>query len=157
MENKVSFVLSEEEKTQVNQAIETLVTVFEPKLSHLTADDKKELPKMGNKTVSFVEKSLEYADLYPGFMPAFIDIPEAKVDLESVKTLRQLFLPLERITNEIDDTITLAGSEAYSSALSIYKVLKNAASMGQPGAAEATSELKSRFPGKRKSAVEPTE
>jgi hypothetical protein len=121
----------------------------------LSADDKKELPKMGDKTLAFVEKSLEYADLYPGFMPIFIDVKEAKIDLESVKNLRQLFLPLERITNEIDSTMTLAGSEAFSSSLSIYKVLKNAASMGQPGAAEAVSELKNRFPGKKKTAVNP--
>jgi len=57
---------------------------------------------------------------------------------------------LARLTTEIDDTMTLAGSEAYSAALSIYKVLKNAASMGQPGAKEASIELKNRFPRARK-------
>ncbi|BAX78543.1 hypothetical protein [Labilibaculum antarcticum] len=153
MENKISFILTPEEQSQVNQALVTLKTVLEPKLISLLASDKKELPKMGDKTLAFVEKSLEYARIYPDFMPNFIDVPEAKLDLESVKALRQILTPLERITNEIDDTMTLAGSEAYSASLSVYKVLKNAASMGQPGAAEASAELKNRFPGKKKTVV----
>ncbi len=150
MNNKISFALTNEEKSQVNQAIEALQSVLEPKLITLAASDKRELPKMGDKTLAFVEKSLEYAGMYPGFIPDFIDVPEAVIDLESVKELRQLLMPLERITNEIDDTMTMAGSEAYSSSLSVYKVLKNAASMGQPGAAEASYELRNRFPGKKK-------
>ena len=157
MENKVTFVLSDEEKTQVMDAVGVLTAVLEPKLTNLSADDKKELPKMGDKTVSFVEKSLEYAEQYPDYIPAFINVAEAKVDLQSVRALRQLFLPLERITNEIDSTITLAGSEAFSSSLSIYKVLKNAAVMGQAGASEATADLSSRFPGKKRTSTETAE
>lgn len=154
MENKVAFVLSDEEKTQVMDAVGVLTAVLEPKLTNLSADDKKELPKMGDKTVAFVEKSLEYAEQYPNYIPDFINVAEAKIDLQSVRALRQLFLPLERITNEIDSTITLAGSEAFSSSLSIYKVLKNAAVMGQAGASEATADLSSRFPGKKRTNAE---
>ena len=149
MNNKISFALTDEEKNRVNQALEALQSILKPKLISLAASDKRELPKMGDKTLAFVEKSLEYAGMYPGFIPDFIDVQEAKTDLERVKELRQLLMPLERITNEIDDTLTLAGSEAYSSSLSVYKVLKNAACMGQPGAAEASYELRSRFPGKK--------
>lgn len=155
MENKISFVLTSEELNQLTQAFDALKTVLEPKLITLSASDKKELPKMGDKTVAFVEKSVEYADMYPNFIPSFIDMGEVKIDLESVRTLRQLLTPLQRITNMVDDTITLAGSEAYGSALSIYKVIKNAASMGQPGAVEAAAELKNRFPGKRRTTTEP--
>lgn len=157
MENKVSFVLSEEENTQIMDALNVLTSVLEPKLTHLSAADKKELPKMGDKTVAFVEKSLEYAEQYPNYIPSFIDINEAKIDLQSVRKLRQLFLPLERITNGVDSTITLAGSEAFSSSLSIYKVLKNAAVMGQSGASEAAADLGSRFPGKKKTNAETAE
>ncbi len=97
---------------------------------------------------------MEYGAVYPDYIPNFIDIPESKVDFEAVKSLHSVITPLERISNLLNDTMTLAGSEAYSSALSIYKVLKNAAGMGQPGAEEATRELRNRFPrGKRKGEV----
>jgi hypothetical protein len=157
MENKVSFKLTDEEKKQVKDALGVLTSVLEPKLVSLSASDKKELPKMGDKTVAFVEKSLEYAEQYPDFVPNFIDVNESKIDLQSVRVLRQFFLPLERITNLVDSTITLAGSEAFSSSLSIYKILKNAAAMGQPGAAEATADLSNRFPGKKRTTTETVE
>lgn len=157
MENKVKFEMSKEEKTQVNDAIKLLTNILEPKLITLSVNEKKSLPKMGDKTLAFVEKSVEYGGMYPSFIPDFIDVKESKSDLEAVSLLRQLFLPLERITNQLDDTITQAGSEAYTSALAIYKVFKNAASMGQAGASEASTELKARFPGKRISSTEDAE
>jgi hypothetical protein len=51
----------------------------------------------------------------------------------------------------------LAGSEAFTSSLSIYKVLKNAAVMGQSGASEAAADLGSRFPGKKRTNSETAE
>ncbi|MCZ4695515.1 hypothetical protein DWB61_11635 [Ancylomarina euxinus] len=150
MENVISFQLSDDEKTQLNDHIAGINAILSPKLHTLIPEEKRDLPKMGDKTVAFVEKALEYGEQYPGFMPNFIDVPEARVNFETVRVLRNINTPLMRIANEIDDTMTLAGSQAYSSALSIYKVLKNAASMGQPGAKEATSELKNRFPRAKK-------
>ena len=146
MNDVFSFHLTDEEKAEVNQAIEKLVTILEPKLITLTPEERKELPKMGDKTVAFVEKAVEYAQEYPQYMPAFIDVPEANSDFEAVKAIRIYFNQLERITDELNDSMTIAGSEAYSTALSVYKVLKNAASMGQPGAEEAAKELANRFP-----------
>lgn len=151
MESKMSFQLTDEEQEQVNNAIGILRTILEPKLITLAPDDRKELPKMGDKTVAFVDKSLEYANAYPNYIPSFINIPGARGDFEAVKALRNLATPLERICNQVNDTMTLAGSEAYTASLAIYKVLKNAANMGQPGADEASKELSNRFPrGKRK-------
>lgn len=153
MEDQFSFHLNNEEKDQIAAAIQTLVTVLEPKLMTLTPDERKELPKMGDKTVAFVDKATEYGQAYPQYMPAFIDVPEAIADFEAVKIIRTYFTQLDRITKELDDSMTIAGSEAYTSSLSIYKVLKNAASMGQPGAEKAVEELGKRFPrGKRQTA-----
>ncbi|WP_320111528.1 hypothetical protein [Draconibacterium orientale] len=155
MQNRISFVLNDEEKTAINQSIETLVNVLEPKLVSLTTDERKEMPKMGDKTIAFVSKALDYGEEYPNYIPSFIDVPESKIDFDAVQTMRVFYTQLERIINELDDTMTLAGSEAYSSALSIYKVMKNAAAMGQPGAEEAARELAMRFPrGKRASVTE---
>ena len=150
MDNKISLQLSEEEITQLNAHVEGMISILGPKLHTLLPEDKRELPKMGDKTVAFVEKSIEFATEYPNYIPGFIDVPEAKIDFETVRLLRGIHTPLMRLANEIDDTMTLAGSEAYSSALSIYKVFKNAASMGQAGAKEAANELKNRFPRTRK-------
>lgn len=150
MINNISFTLTSEEKAQIEDAIKVLEGVLEPKLETLLPEDKRDMPKMGNKTVSFVEKALEYGTVYPEYLPSFVDVPEAKIDMESVRTLRSLLTPLQRITNRLDDSMTLAGSEAYACSRTVYKVMKNAASLGQPGAAEAAKELGKRFPTTRK-------
>ncbi|MFA8434546.1 MAG: hypothetical protein ACEPOZ_08530 [Marinifilaceae bacterium] len=150
MDNQISFQLSEEEKAQILQAIETLKSVLEPKLITLRPEERRGLSRMGDKTVSFVEKAVDYAAQYPDYMPGFIDINETKIDIESVRTLRQFLTPIESLASQLDDTMALAGSEAYTSALAIYKVLKNAANLGQPGAEEAAKELRYRFPQRRK-------
>ncbi|WP_321375896.1 hypothetical protein [uncultured Draconibacterium sp.] len=157
MEDRFSFHLTDEEKQQIGQAIQLLATVLEPKLMTLTPEERKELPKMGDKTVAFVEKAIEYAQQYPQYMPAFIDVPEARSDFEAVRDIRIIYTVLFRLCTEMDDSMTIAGSEAYTSALSIYKVLKNAASMGQPGAETAVNELGERFPRGKRSATPDTE
>nr|WP_321358424.1 hypothetical protein [uncultured Draconibacterium sp.] len=154
MEDRFSFELNEEEQGDVNNALRTLISVLGPKLMTLTPDERKELPKMGDKSVAFVEKAIEYAQEYPQYMPGFIDVPEAALDFTAVKTIRGIYTQLQRLTGELEDSMLLAGSEAYSSALSVYKVLKNAADMGQPGAETAARELANRFPrGKRSTAT----
>ncbi|QGY43759.1 hypothetical protein GM418_08840 [Maribellus comscasis] len=155
MENRFSFFLTDEEKEQVKEAIQVLVSVLEPKLMTLTPEERKELPKMGDKTVAFVEKAVEYAEQYPSYIPAFIDVSETRSDFEAVKAIRLYYTQLQRLTDTLDDSMLLAGSEAYISSLSVYKVLKNAAGMGQPGAEEAVAELAARFPrGKRTTVTE---
>lgn len=156
MNNEISFKLTDEEITQLDQAVETITKVLGSKLTTLDPERRRELLHMGDKSVAFVEKSLEYADMYPKYLPEYIDVPESKIDFVTVKTLRKYFAPIETITNGIDDTMRLAGSEAFGSALVIYKSLKAAAKLNLPGAQEAVSELKNRFPGTRKKKVEET-
>jgi len=45
----------------------------------------------------------------------------------------------------LDDTITVAGSEAYIAALAFYKSVKVAATMNVPGAQEIYDDLSKRF------------
>ncbi|MCT4648388.1 MAG: hypothetical protein N4A74_25605 [Carboxylicivirga sp.] len=151
MERNIRFQLTDQESQELIGALDTLERILEPKLVSLSIDDRKELSKMGDKTTSFVEKALEYGKAYPQYMPDFIKTDEMEIDFEAVKTLRKLNTPIERIYNMINDTSTIAGSEALHSGLSIYKIMKNAAAMDQPGAKEAAKELSNRFPrGKRK-------
>ena len=156
MNNEISFKLTDEEITQLDQAVETITKVLGSKLATLDPERRKELLSMGDKTVAFVEKSFEYADMYTKYLPEYIDLPESKIDFVAVKALRKYFAPIETITNGIDDTMRLAGSEAFGSALMIYKSLKAAAKLNLPGAQEAVNDLKNRFPGTKKKKVEET-
>lgn len=146
MEDRISFTISEEEKIQVHDAIAVIDGILAPKLATLTTEEIKTIAKMGDKTIAFVEKSLEYGNAYPEFTPSFVDLDEANIDYNAIHEIRQLLNPISKIAKEMEDSMILSGSEAYSAALSIYDLIKRAAKMGQPGAKEAAAELKVRFP-----------
>ena len=147
-ENLVSLSISESELTEIRKAIETLQRNLLPYLLELTKDEKESLAKMGDKTVAFVTKATEHAEAQPKLVPAFIDVAELRKDLEAIEILRPLFNSLNQLSKGLDDTMTIAGSEAYSSALAFYQSVKVGAKLNVAGAQEIYNDLQVRFPSK---------
>lgn len=54
-------------------------------------------------------------------------------DVEAVNSLFQIITPLHKLQEELDDTILLAGSEAYTASLVFYSTLKSTLAAGQSG------------------------
>ena len=65
--------------------------------------------------------------------------------LEAVELMNGLMMPLEQITSDLSDSLTLAGSEAYVSSLAIYNTVKRAEKMGVTGLRPIYEELKKYF------------
>jgi hypothetical protein len=102
---------------------------------------------MGDKTVACVQKTQEYARANAAFVPAFLDVTALSADLSAVSELRELAQGLSPISQALEDSITLSGSEAYQAALIFYGNVKNAAKTKVPGAAPIYDDLSARFPG----------
>jgi len=148
--NKVSFTISDEELARVNGALDTLSEVLEPKVLSLTPESRQELPKMGDKTLSFVEKAIELGNQNPDFVPPFADLPETNIDLNGFRTLRVINRRLEALSQKLGDTGIQSGSEAYTVALGIYNQIKAVAkAVGSAESQQAEEELRARFPGTR--------
>ncbi len=145
-ENRIELNITEEEQTQVNEAINVLEQVLMPKLFVLEKSEKADLLRMGDKSVAFVGKSLEIAKQDAVLLEAFIDVPALEKDVAAITSLRALSFKVDRIASAIDDSKALAGHEAYNASLMVYSLMKNAAKMGHPGAKEKVAELKQRFP-----------
>lgn len=154
VENRISFSLSAEDKTKVNEAFATLRNVLLSKLVTIPASERQELPRMGDKTLSFVEKALEYCRQEPQLYSSMVDVQEFEVDLSGYTTLRSLYSQLETITTAIDDSMLLSGSEAYNAALISYSLLKSAGRTNHPGAKDKVAELSNRFPRGKREKVE---
>ncbi|MBK3519542.1 hypothetical protein [Carboxylicivirga marina] len=145
-ENRIDLSINAEEETQVNDALQVLENVLMPKLIVLEKSEKNELLRMGDKSVAFVDKSLEIAKQDTALLDAFVDIPALEKDVDAISRLRALSFKVECIASAIDDSKALAGHEAYNTSLMVYSLMKNAAKMGHPGAKEKVTELKQRFP-----------
>ena len=147
MENRISIIISEEALANINKAIATINENL-PDLINLSAVDRHKLPKMGDKTLAFVNKAFEYANQNPKVVPSFLDLSEFGKDTTAVTNLKKVLIPLEQLSEKLSDTNLLAGSEAYRTALVFYNAVKGAAKAGEPGMKNIYDDLQSRFPGR---------
>ena len=152
LENKISIQIDPSSIDRISAAIATIKAEM-PYLLNLSNDDRKSLLKMGDKTVSFVSKALEYAKQNPQAVPSFLDIVEFEKDVVLINSLLKVLYPLQQILETVEDTSMIAGSEAYGAALVFYNSAKAAAKAGVPGMKTVVDDLSSRFPGR--SAVTP--
>ena len=120
-------------------------------LFSLTPKERSEMLKMGDKTLSFVEKTHDYVRHYPALAPSYLDTAAFDADMADATGLRVLCTTARQLADNIDDTAMIAGSEAYHASLVFYNAVKAAAEQNIAGAKEVYNDLKTRFPrGKRK-------
>jgi hypothetical protein len=132
--------------TQAQTKIDELRTLLSPYLLALTPTERHDLPKMGEKTLSFVEKAYDFARKNPAFVPPYLEVDAFGVDFSDAHGLWTLHNTMRQLEEGIDDTEMAAGSEAYQAALVFYHSVKMAAAQDVPGAKAVYEELKTRFP-----------
>ena len=152
MENRVSITISPEAIANIIAAINTIGQNL-PSLINLSNEDRKTLPKMGDKSMAFVTKTLGYAKQNPKVVPSFLDLTEFEKDVVAVTDLNKVLIPLQQLVEKLDDTTLQAGSEAYTAALIFYNAVKGAARAGEPGMKTVYDDLQARFPGRGKNPV----
>jgi hypothetical protein len=141
-QNLVSFQISGGEMEAVKGAITVLKNVLLPKLKTLSPEERHDLPKMGDKSVAFVQKAIEYCRENPELVPQFLDM----------EAVRPVYIPLLQIGEALSDTMILSGSEAYTAAFIFYNAMKAAAKSKIPKTNSIYNDLSSRFPNKPKAA-----
>ncbi len=120
--------------------------ILKPYTLSLTPEERKNMLKMGDRSLAFVEKAVEFTKTNPEFIPVFMTAEELAIDLADSKNLVGPVSVVTQLLYSLDDTMMLAGSEAFYSALYFYKTVQHAASMNIPGAKAIYEELKKRYP-----------
>lgn len=124
--------------------------LLQPYLQSLSNTERQALPKMGDKTVAFVDKVVDYCESNPAFMPSFLQKEALLKDVNMFKQLLPLYRAVEQLASHLDDTILQAGSLAFQKALMYHNSVKVAAKSAQPHSKEVYQDLSMRFPGKSK-------
>ncbi|MDR1215299.1 MAG: hypothetical protein LBK25_01295 [Treponema sp.] len=153
-DNKHVQAIPQDVLTQAQTKIDEVKTLLAPYVMALTPTERHELPKMGEKTISFVEKSYDFAKKNPNFVPTYLDIIAFGVDFDDAHGLWTLANSIRQLDENIEDTEMIAGSEAYQAALVFYKSVKMAAEQDIPGAKAVYEELRTRFPGGKRTPSE---
>lgn len=95
-----------------------------PFLIDLSVDERRSLPKMGDKSRAFVQRTLELAQADDSFLPRKFDVSLFAKDLALWNALEPIRQKLATLLELVEDTQTLAGSEAYLAALDVYHSAK---------------------------------
>lgn len=148
LQNLISASLPQEDQ----DAIMTSLTSIETKLAFLvdlTDDQRKSLHYLKEKNHGFVLSTLELAKKNPGFLPREFDVPEFQKDTDLFDKLFTIKQALSGLLRRIEDTTSLAGSEAYSAALAVYNYAI-AGNVGTQGIEPYVDEMARRFARKSK-------
>jgi hypothetical protein len=124
-DNRISASLSQADRQAVLDAINTIRTKL-PFLIDLSPEERRTLPKMGDKSRGFVAQALEVAEQNPDILPRSFDVAEMRKDVELLSALSPVLAALSQLNELVDDTVMEVGSEAYAAALLIYQFARAA-------------------------------
>lgn len=148
-ENKISISIPKAVYEEALQKLNEVQSILSPYLIALSNEERRAMPKMGDKTFPFVEKAIEYAVNKPGLNPGFIDLAEWEKDSAAHKQVNNLLRISEQLCSNMDDTSMLCGSEAYTAALGFYNNVRQAVKMNVADVKPIYEDLSERFPGRR--------
>lgn len=117
--NRVSATLSAEDRAAVFSALETIRQKL-PFLLDLSPEERRSLPKTGDKSRAFVAAALTLAAQNPDVLPRKFDLPEFQKDVALMEALAPVAAAVQQLWERIDDTLTAVGSDAYTAALLVY-------------------------------------
>jgi hypothetical protein len=118
-ENRINATLTAADQQAVMTAINTIREKL-PFLIDLSPDERRALPKMGDKSRAFVSQALDVATQNSDFLPRSFDVEEMRKDVELVTALQSISTSLTQLQELVEDSYLAAGSEAYMAALAVY-------------------------------------
>ena len=124
-DNRISATLSDADRQAVMTAIDTIRQKL-PFLTDLTPEERRILPKMGDRSRAFVTQALELATQNPSILPGSFNSAEMRRDVELLSALDPILTALMQLGELVEDTYMAVGSEAYTSALLVYQFARAA-------------------------------
>jgi hypothetical protein len=144
-QNQISVVIPQATVEAVTTKLQECKTMLAPFLKTLSARERKQLFKMGNKTVSTVQKTKSYVETNGEFAPNYMDKVEFLKDEAVVTQLGPVVNLANQLAIDVSDTVMLAGSEALKQSLYYYGAVKQAQEKGVASAKPIYEDLSERF------------
>ena len=143
-ENRVDTVLTDADQSAINTAVDAI----ESKLPAGSLDEEQrsnfKAIDVDNKV--FAQDAVtELGISGDGIIPGFIKKEFIEHDLELYEQLDVVEAKLQNTLRKVSDLKRICGHEAYSAALTVYKIFEAANLAGIPGAKQAYDKLKTRF------------
>lgn len=151
LKNKISAEITAEQMAKVTaQLQEAKAALKDVLIFNLTADERQGMLKMGPKTLAFVSRAISHAKQSPDLVPSFLDVTEAQKDYKLAADLYEVYLETSKFLRSIEDSMMVAGGEAYEATLVFYNAVKGAHRSNIAGTQDVYEDLKQQFPRNRR-------
>ena len=121
--NLVSLSWTPEQLAELDAAIATVETVLGGLVS-LSAAQRVDLFKMGEKSEAFCRQTLNVLQQNPKIVPESLGLAEAMADLAALDALRPRLVRLKQLVERGESTEIALGSDIFGAALEGYAQLK---------------------------------
>lgn len=142
--NRLNITATPAQIASVKAAAQTILTNL-PFLIGLTTDERTVLPAIDVNNKVFTEDAIMAGVNNIAMLPPYISVPNMQNDMTLFGQLDELIVLMKQILEKLEDTQLLAGSEAYTAALMLYKLFGSAADSGIAGADSIVAQLRERF------------
>lgn len=146
LNNRMNITATPEQISAVKSALQTINDNL-PFLTGLTIDERISLPAIDVNNKAFTEDAINAGMNNSSLIPSYISVENMQKDMTLFSQLDELIILTKQTLEKLEDTQMLAGSEAYTSALALYKMFRSAAEAGVPGADAIYNQLRQRFAG----------
>lgn len=150
--NRINTTATAAQVTAVKTALQTIAANL-PFLVGLTTEERIALPSINVSNKAFTEDAINAGVNNPALIPSYVSVVNMKNDMLLFTQLDEIIMMTKQLLEKMEDTQLLAGSEAYTSALTLYKLFGSAADAGVGGTDAIVTQLKQRFAGQGGSAI----
>jgi hypothetical protein len=132
--NRINTTATAAQVTAVKTALQTIAANL-PFLVGLTTEERVALPSINVSNKAFTEDAINAGVNNPSLIPSYVSVVNMKNDMVLFSQLDEIIMITKQLLEKMEDTQLLVGSEAYTSALTLYKLFGSAAEAGVGGTA----------------------
>jgi hypothetical protein len=145
-DNLISATVSAEDVLAIKDAVAVIRGKL-PFMLSLSPQERREMAKMGEKSIGFDEKCTLYMNNHADFVPGFVDMAEVARDRALRSQMLEVWSLLNALTLNVDDTLMVVNQDIWMANLAYYQSVREAAKRGRPNAQSIYDDLRTRFPG----------
>jgi len=121
-----NFISTSISKNDLNEILSAIGFIEEklPDLLSLADLEPSTMFKTKTDFVDFVHQNLKYAEKRPELVPHDVNIKEIRKDVELIKSINRILVPLKKLVEKLEDSKIIACNEAYLPSIAIYNAIK---------------------------------
>lgn len=154
LDNLISVEFTDTEIEDIENALAIIENTIKGKTVNLTALQRLQNSRLGDKTENFVNKVSMYMVQKPEIIPVFVDSTELNKDISARNNMVSITKRLKSISEALDDTNMLIGNDIYNCVLSVYRNIKLLSKQNVPGINAIFDDLKKQFTKGKKTKTE---